>query len=308
MSLGPYLDLAVGARWDGAGRWCEREVMVRNVSVGAMGQNSATSVYLPHGVAARNYRSFRHLPAATVRHAGVARIDHALGRSLGFWIHDGGSPGGQVRYPFDALLLMIKIVAERHGAVVIGEVLGLAPGEFCKTMRGHGIYGHSVTQHDRDREQRFNLATHASKLVLSCLSSHGTPTVRGSETGRDLDWWATLGWVDGQEAVRAQAPRRKDVVDISERYRNDGFNAIVHTLLARSPSTMVGAQLDDVLAHEEVRKLPGTTDEHVNWRQRFGVAVEALAGDGRCRAIAEVMNRDRGTYRPQRAEGIAHDS
>ena len=57
---------------------------------------------------------------------------------------------------------------------------------------------------------------------------------------------------------------------------------------------MVTAQLDDILEHAEAQNLPGTTDEHVNWRRRYGVAVEALALDGRFRALGKVMNEGRG--------------
>ena len=301
MALGLYLDVAVGARRDGAESWCERDAIARGVSVGAPpdhlnpnGQNWNVSAYSPRGLAARNYRPFRRLLAATMRHAGVVRIDHVLGLGRSFWMPDDGSPGGYVRHRLDALLAILKIEAERHGTVVVGEDLGLAPRGFRKTMRGHGIYGCSVMQYERDRNRRLKPARRASKQVLACFSTHDTPTVRGFETGRDIDWWESLGWIDKQDSARARAQRGKDVADISGQCTSDGFNATVHALLARSPSTMVTSQLDDILEHAEAQNLPGTTDEHVNWRRRYGVAVEALAQDARFQALGKVMNEDRG--------------
>ena len=301
MALGLCLDLAVGARRDGAESWCERGVIAPGVSIGAPpdhlnpnGQNWNISAHSPRGLAAQNYRPFRRLLAATMRHAGVVRIDHVLGLNRSFWIPDDGSPGGYVRLPFDALLAILKIEAERHGTVVIGEDLGLAPGGFRKTMHGHGIYGYSVMQYERDRNRRLKPASRASKQVLACFATHDTPTARGFETGRDIDWWESLGWIDGQEIVRARTQRSTDVADLSEQCPDDGFNETVHKLLARSPSTMVAAQLDDILEHAEAQNLPGTTDEHVNWRRRYGVAVEELAKDGRFQALGNVMNEDRG--------------
>ncbi len=301
MALGLYLDLAVGARRDGAESWCERDAIAPGVSIGAppdhlspKGQNWNISAYAPRRLAAWNYRPFRRLLAATMRHAGAVRIDHVLGLSRSFWVPDDGSPGGYVRHPFDALLAILKVEAERHGTVVVGEDLGLAPSGFRGTMRAHGIYGYSVMQYERDRNRRLRPPGRASKQVLACFSTHDTPTVRGFETGRDIDWWESLGWIDRQDAVRARARRRKDVADISERCPGCGFNATVHALLARSPSAMVTAQLDDILEHAEAQNLPGTTDEHVNWRRRYGVAVEALALDGRFRALGKVMNEGRG--------------
>lgn len=311
MALGLYLDLAVGARRDGAESWCERDVIARGVSIGAppdhlspKGQNWNISAHSPRALAAQNYKPFRRLLAATMRHAGVVRIDHVLGLSRSFWIPDDGSPGGYVRQPFRALLAILKIEAERHGTVVVGEDLGLAPSGFRKTMRGHGIYGYSVMQYERDRNRRLKPPRRASKQTLACFSTHDTPTVRGFETGRDIDWWESLAWIDKQETVRARAQRSRDVADLMEKCPSGGFNATVHTLLARSPSTMVTAQLDDILEHAEAQNLPGTTDEHVNWRRRYGVAVEALAKDGRFQALGKVMNEDRGkTGHGTRGEG-----
>ena len=301
MALGLYLDLAVGARRDGAESWCERDAIARGVSIGAppdhlnpRGQNWNISAYSPRGLAAQGYRPFRRLLAATMRHAGIVRIDHALGLSRSFWVPDDGSPGGYVRLPFDALLAILKIEAERHGTVVVGEDLGLAPRGFRKTMRSHGIYGYSVMQYERDRNRRLKPARRASKQALACFSTHDTPTVRGFETGRDIDWWQRLGWIDKRETDRARAERGRDVADLLEQCPKDGFNATVHTLLARSPSTMVTAQLDDILGHAEAQNLPGTTDEHVNWRRRYGVAIEELAKDGRFLALGKMMNEDRG--------------
>ena len=311
MALGLYLDLAVGARRDGAESWCERDVIARGVSIGAppdhlnpKGQNWNISAYSPRVLAAQNYRPFRRLLAATMRHAGVVRIDHVLGLSRSFWMPDDGSPGGYVRQPFCALLAILKIEAERHGTILVGEDLGLAPSGFRKTMHGHGIYGYSVMQYERDRNRRLRPPRRASKQVLACFSTHDTPTVRGFETGRDIDWWERLAWIDKQEAVRARTQRSRDVADLLEQCPSDGFNATVHTLLARSPSTMVTAQLDDILEHAEAQNLPGTTDEHVNWRRRYGVAVEVLAVDGRFQALGKVMNEDRGkTGRSARGKG-----
>ena len=42
------------------------------------------------------------------------------------------------------------------------------------------------------------------------------------------------------------------------------------------------------------RYLPDTTGEHVNWRPRYGVAVEELAKDGRFQALGKAMDEDRG--------------
>ena len=303
MALGLCLDLAVGARRGGAESWCDKDVIAHGVSMGAPpdhlnphGQNWNVSAFAPHRLAAKNYRPLRRLLASSMRHAGALRIDHVLGLNRGFWIPDDGSPGGYVRQNFAALVAILKIEAERHGTIVIGEDLGLVPSGFRETMRAHGIHGYSVMQYERGQDRRLKPARLAPEQALACFSTHDTPTVRGFEIGRDIDWWERLGWIDTQEAVRARQQRRKDLADIAGHCTtrgNGGFNSIVHGSLARSPSALVSVQLDDIFEHEEAQNLPGTVDEHVNWRRKYGVDIERLAEDGRLRSLATVMNENR---------------
>ena len=312
--LGLYLDLAVGSHRNGAESWCERDSIAKNVSVGTPpdhlnpeGQNWNLAAYSPRKLAAQNYRPYRRLLATTMRHAGVVRIDHVLGLNRSFWIPDDGSPGGYVRQPFEALLAILKIEAERSGTVVIGEDLGLVPRGFRRSLHNNGIYGYSVVQYDRDRKGRLQPANNTSTQVLSCFSTHDTPTVRGFEIGRDIEWWQRLGWVDEQECAQARTRRRNCVNDLAAQRLAADFTTTVHTLLAQSPATMVTVQLDDILEHEDAQNLPGTTNEHLNWRQKYDIEVELLPKDQRFRALCKLMNEVRGTSRPFRAEEMSHE-
>ncbi len=297
MPLGLYLDLAVGPRRDGAECWCERSAIAQGVSIGAPpdhlspeGQNWSLAAFAPRKLKALKYAPLRRILAQTMRHAGVIRIDHALGLSRSFWIPDDGSPGGYVRQPFEALLAVIKIEAERRGCVVIGEDLGLVPQGFRETMREHGFYGYSVLQYEKDADGAFRDPGGEGGQVLSCFATHDTPTVRGYELGRDIDWWEKLNWID---APTAEAMRRRRAAEVAAIARGGDFQTSVHALLARSKAALVAVQLDDVLGAAEAQNLPGTIDQHPNWRRRYAVPLEDLPGDDRLTAIAAMM-RDAG--------------
>jgi 4-alpha-glucanotransferase len=49
-------------------------------------------------------------------------------------------------------------------------------------------------------------------------------------------------------------------------------------------------QLDDALGRVEQQNLPGTIDEHPNWRRRYAVAVDALAAHAGLTAIAAIFS------------------
>jgi 4-alpha-glucanotransferase len=284
MSLGLYLDLAVGPRRDGAESWCEQDSIAHGVSVGAPpdhlspeGQNWNLAAFAPRKLQSAQYGPLRRILAQTMRHAGVIRIDHVLGLARSFWIPDNGAPGTYIKQPLESLLAVIKIEAERHGTVVIGEDLGLVPDGFRKTLRQHGIYGYSVLQYEKDKSGAFRDPATAPKQVLSCFATHDTPTVKGFETGRDIDWWAKLDWVTGPAAKKAKTARGKDVKALRKFSKQSSFSASLYDTLARSPSAMVAAQLDDVLGQVEAQNLPGTIDQHPNWRRKYDTPLDELS-------------------------------
>lgn len=281
MSLGLYLDLAVGARQGGAEAWCNADVIAPGVSLGAPpdhlspeGQSWALAAFNPHRLRAAHYAPLRRILAQNMRHAGVLRIDHVLGLNRSYWVPDDGSPGAYVTQPFAALIALIKIEAARNDTLVIGEDLGLVPDGFRDRMREHGFYGYSVLQYERDGAG-FRTPGMPSPQVLSCFGTHDTPTLQGYAQGRDIDWWQRLGWIDDAAAAHERGRRMQDVVTLRGHAPN--LQDAVHWLLAASPADMVCVQLDDALGSIEAQNLPGTVHEHLNWQRRYPVSVDELA-------------------------------
>ncbi len=293
MPLGLYLDLAVGPRRDGAECWRERAAVASGVSLGAppdhlspAGQNWNLAAFAPSKLRSLRYAPLRRVLRQVMRHAGIIRIDHVLGLNRSFWVPDDGSPGGYVRQPFEALLAIIKIEAERYNCAVIGEDLGLVPDGFRETMRSHGFYGYSVMQYEKDAQGAFRSPEDGPEQVLSCFATHDTPTVRGYETGRDIDWWHRLDWIDAATATDLHDTRANEVATFRQ---EDDFQVKVHTHLAQSKAGLVAVQLDDVLDTIEAQNLPGTIDEHPNWRRKYDVTLEDLPTDTGLRDTAKIM-------------------
>ena len=301
MGLGLYLDLAVGARRGGAESWAEAATVARGVSVGAppdhlspAGQNWDLTALSPRKLRARKYGLFRRILRSVLRHAGMIRIDHVLGLARSFWIPDDGSPGGYVTQPLAALSAIVKIEATRAGAVVIGEDLGLVPPGFRENMRAHGLYGYSVLQYEKAGDGAFRDPAGYDPRVLACFGSHDTPTLTGYQTGHDIDWWQKLGWIDAALAPRLRAERARDVTLIRSLAAPGApdFASAVHQTLARSDVALVSVQLDDILGIAEAQNLPGTIDEHPNWRRRYPVAVADLAGHGGLSSVSACMAQE----------------
>jgi 4-alpha-glucanotransferase len=63
-----------------------------------------------------------------------------------------------------------------------------------------------------------------------------------------------------------------------------------HRALARAPSALLAATLDDALEVEARPNLPGTT-EATNWSTALPLALDAIEQDGRVRLVAEALGR-----------------
>jgi 4-alpha-glucanotransferase len=276
------------------------------------GQNWNLAAFAPRKLRAQNYAPFRQILRSTMRNAGILRIDHVLGLNRSFWIPDDGNPGGYVRQPFAALIALIKIEAERAGTVVVGEDLGLVPDGFRAAMRRDGFLGYSVLQYEKDEHANFRDPSECDRQVLACFGTHDTPTLRGFAEGRDIDWWSRLGWIDDDKVLTTRAQRQNDVgvlakLAVSDAGAPDRLAGSVYSALARSPAALVSVQLDDVLGQVEAQNLPGTVDQHPNWRRKYDLPIHAIEGGTALQTYSGWMRDRRSTTKPTDMKEVQHD-
>ena len=313
MAFGLYLDLAVGVRPGGADAWAAPACFARGVSLGAPpdafspeGQTWNLAPFNPSGLCAAAYQPFIRMLRATMAHAGIIRIDHVLGFDRSFWVPESGAPGGYVSYPLEPLLALVRIEAARAACVVVGEDLGSVPKGLRRRLAGAGLLGCAVLHFERDGHG-FRPPRRYRSASLASAGTHDTPTLKGWWSGRDIEVRHRLGQHTAEECRAALAARAAErgalcrlLVEEGHAPANldpaappseadDAIVVAVHALLAGAGSSLLAVQLDDALGILEQQNLPGTIDEHSNWRRRYPVAVEALAGDSGLAAVASVV-------------------
>lgn len=306
LGLGLYLDLAVGARRGGAESWSDAAPVAEGVSLGAppdhlspAGQNWDLSAYAPGKLQAHRYNAFRQVLRQVMRHAGLIRIDHALGLNRSYWIPDDGSPGGYVHQPFQALMAIVRIEAARASCLVVGEDLGLVPPGFRSEMAASGFYGYSVLQYEKNAKGAYKPMSKLREQSLACFGTHDTPTLAGFWSGRDVAWWERLGWTTEAEAAKAADRRTEDkrvLIDVAAPQplpgrATDGVRDTIHAKLAGAPAALVAVQLDDILGVVEAQNLPGTVSEHPNWQRRYPSSICEFEQSAGLRATARIMAR-----------------
>lgn len=308
MSMGLYLDLAVGSRRGGAESWLAHDVIADGVSIGAppdqlspAGQNWGLAAYAPAKLKATQYKALRQSLNASMRHASILRIDHVLGMNRSYWLPDNGAAGGYIKQPFKSILAVIAIEAERANTAIVGEDLGLVPDGFRQTMRARGLYSYSVLQYDKDKAGDFKPHADLNPQTLACFATHDTPTLKGYYHGADIDWWQKLGWVETDQIDAAKHQRQHEITSIlataNQPQSTDyvSFRDGIHNILASSPAVMVTLQSDDIFEVEQATNLPGTVEQHPNWQRRHTVKVENFAQNVKLKNIGDLMrNAKRG--------------
>ena len=313
MAFGLYLDLAAGVRPGGADTWAAPACFARGVSLGAPpdafspgGQTWNLAPFNPPGLRAAAYQPFVHMLRAAMAHAGIIRIDHVLGLNRSFWVPESGAPGGYVSYPLEPLLALVRIEAVRAGCIVVGEDLGSVPRRLRRRLAGAGLLGCAVMQFETDAHG-FRPPRHYRPASLASAGTHDTPTLKGWWSDRDIELRHRLGQTTAKDRTAALAARAAErgalgrllveeghappgLDPVAPPLEADGATVVaVHAVLAGAGSSLLAVQLDDALGIVEQQNLPGTIDEHPNWRRRYPVAVEALADDPGLAAIATVI-------------------
>jgi 4-alpha-glucanotransferase len=236
---------------------------------------------------------------AAMRHAGLIRIDHVLGFQRAYWVPEDGAPGGYVAYPLEAMLALTRLEAHRHRCIVVGEDLGTVPDGLRHALADSGLYGCAVMQFEFEGTQ-FRPPRRYRNEVLASWGTHDTPTLRGWLRGRDIAWRTDVG--GGFDAEGAQSGRAADRAALDVLLRGEGCDPgadedtlaeTIQTLLAESPAAMVAVALDDAMGAVEQANLPGTVDQHPNWRRRLPVTPSALDSDERLERIAALMRNAR---------------
>lgn len=318
LRIGIYRDLAVGVGPASAAAWAAPEALVRDVSVGAppdpfsqLGQDWGLSPLDPLALLEQGYRPFARAIEANMRHAGALRIDHVLGLMRLYWVPPGmtARDGAYVRMPFDDLLRVVALESRRHRCLVIGEDLGTVPEGFRDRMTAAGLLSYKVLLFERigDHGTFKDPADYPAEALVTA-GTHDLPPLAGWWAARDVDWRRRLGlYPDEEGPVRDAADRSADrrrlidaligaglwnaepPTDTDARRFDTDIAVQVHRFLARAPSRLMLVQLEDVIRAEEIMNLPGTVDQHPNWRRRQDGSSEAVFDDPDARRILDAV-------------------
>jgi 4-alpha-glucanotransferase len=299
LPIGLYLDLAVGVRADGFDAWSNQRFILPSLEIGAppdklntQGQAWGLAGINPVSLTDSGCEPFREVLRESMQYAGAVRIDHILGLKRFYLIPRGvrADRGAYVLFPFDALLAAAAQESLAHRCIVIGEDLGTVPPGFQDTLAHWGIWSFQVMLFQRAADGGFIAPDLYLENALVTFTTHDLPTFAGWILGHDLTVKRSLDIDPGEsDDDRAWA---KDA--IARTMAGHGCPTVdflsVNRFLAQTPSRLLMVNLEDALGEVDQVNVPGTTDQHPNWRRRVPVLLEELLDKSMLAAVATVMD------------------
>jgi 4-alpha-glucanotransferase len=319
MSIGLISDLAVGMDAGGSHAWSRQSDVLVGLSVGSPpdmfnpnGQAWGLAAFSPIALKTTGFAPYLATLRACMRNAGGVRIDHAMGLARLWMVPEGAkaTEGAYLSFPLDDMLRLTALESERNNAVVVGEDLGTVPEGFREKIGAAGIAGMRVLQFERDDQGRFFAPGRYDADALAMTTTHDLPTMAGWWSGADIELRASIpGDQFGETQDNERDERAKDRPALWSALREAGVaegetpdpdapDTVVDgsvAFLAKTPSRLVLLPLEDALGQIEQPNLPGTLDEHPNWRRRLNKpAPELLAEPGPSARLAALNRRRAG--------------
>jgi 4-alpha-glucanotransferase len=130
---------------------------------------------------------------------------------------------------------------------------------------------------ERDDRGRFRDADHYAANSLVTFNTHDLSTYAGWRSFSDLKLKRSLG-IDPGESDDARWHALAMLSDVLRHHAIDNHDLYaVAGFLARTRSRLLAISLEDLLGVVEQPNIPGTVNEHPNWRQRLPLAIDGIA-------------------------------
>ena len=317
MRVGVVNDLAVGVSKESAEAWVLGDAFAQGVEVGAppdhynqLGQGWGQAPWRPDRLAELSFAPFRTMVAGILRHSGGIRVDHIMGLFRLWWIPDGGTPkeGTYVRYPYEAMVGIVVLEAQRAGALVVGEDLGTVEPWVRDYLRDRGILGTSVAWFESAEDGSPLPPERYREYCMASVTTHDMTPTAGYLAKDHLALQEALGLLTedaGAEsaAFDAQMDRWRTILRdrglLHDDEGDDDVEAMVlalHRYVLQSPAKVVNAALVDAVGDRRAQNQPGTIDEYPNWRVPLSgpdggmMFLEDVFSSQRAQRLASVMN------------------
>src|SRR5262249_47462295 len=173
--------------------------------------------------------------------------------------------------------------------IVVGEDLGTVPENFRQTLADWGLWSYQVMLFERFADGSFAPPQAFRDNALVTFATHDLPTYAGWRGEHDLAVKHALGLDPGETGEQRRAAFAALDRALTERGLAAESFASVARYLADAPSRLLVVSIEDLLGVTQQVNLPGTVDQHPNWRLRLPVALEESPRHDGVRSVAAAL-------------------
>lgn len=183
-------------------------------------------------------------------------------------------------------------------------------------MRASNLLSYRIMRFERHQDGGFATPAEYPPLAAAAAATHDLASLAGFWLGRDITRRRQFGlYPDAATEKAAAAERSRDrhlllqalvVEGLLEpedpsRYLSEGgeptyspaLGNAIQRFLARSRARLMLVQLEDVVGESEQANLPGTIDEHPNWRRHLSRTIEDIIAGSKLRRTASIVEEAR---------------
>ncbi len=234
MRSGLYLDLAIGTIAGGADDWIFKECFASGASAGAppdefnmKGQNWGFPPMVPQKMRETGFEAFIKTIGKNMEHAGMLRLDHAMGLFRLFWIPEGMEPwqGAYVKYPAEELMGILAIESMRHKTVVVAEDLGTVEPAIREALMARNMLSYRLLIYERQYPSPDLVPPGQYPRHAFCaVSTHDLPTLYGWWAEKDIEVKRSLSLYPSEDSYKSElAARQRDKVIILSALKKEGL-------------------------------------------------------------------------------------
>ena len=293
-----YLDYTVGVAKDGFDAQRLSELFLKGYDVGAppdkmfiQGQKWGFEPLHPRKLEESRYWYLRDCFHHYFQYSKIMRIDHVMGLYRLYCVPEGveATQGTYIYYNLNAQIAVLCLEAWRHGATVVGEDLGIVPRRIKEAMESHKISRMWIAQFQmtNDLDASFKKIKPA---MLACLNTHDMFPFASYMAVSDLEKLQEMGIMKESFFKKFKKEREKNL---------EGLRSLPNALLgaiegmAASKAEMVMINLEDVWEETIPQNMPGTTNEHTNWRRQYPLMIKEWALLPVFQQATAILNRHR---------------
>jgi 4-alpha-glucanotransferase len=319
-----YQDLALGANAGGWETWAFPRLFAAGAAMGAppdafnpRGQNWGLPPMIPERLRESGYQLFVDTLRANLPPGGMLRLDHVMALFRLFWVPPGleAAQGAYVHYPARDLLAILALESRRRRTLIIGEDLGTVSPWVRRELGRMGVLSYRVFYFERGPQASFKAPQDYPRQALAAVTTHDLPTLAGYWQGEDISLRTCLGLYPNPEQAAADAAgRAEDRQQLVEALQHRGLLPPAQTAaplspescpeelrfgvleyLAQSRAALLEVRLEEIFGVLPQQNLPGTRDEHPNWRRKLPLTLKEMQQAPEPARLAARLNLHRGS-------------